>query len=460
MKIKLGIIAPFVLEIGILLLYSSIRYQVIDRSILIIILIFMYPILIAYVLSPFMITFFTQMDKEIEQLLNNEFDILLGSYSDDFSDFEDNRTIIQQNRTILQIKDNIDIDIGKRIRSKLIPILKNHALENYKDTFFSRDIRTNKEYSLEYFEGLTLFSLLTLFFIMFDLTLLILMGFGTYDLYFIVLDHISDPIILLSVSLLFALIGLLSFGLFLYARKRMIAYLPYSIPILFNENTRDQYIRRETLRSILQYNYDNITDRDHQKRFGSIFVRNVDSIVTPLLRDEVIIHARTELARKLAWKEYSEIVLSEEIKQEKTPLQNLLIGKKIAKLQIKEKFLLGLNSDYEFVLHELHKWTTINDEHKLVAYFKLYRIIEHIFKQIITVYNILDDDGDYNFYNYISEMKHRNLLNENERLQLHNFRHRRNMLMHEPGTELGVSKETILSILEIMNNLLNRLDKL
>ena len=39
MKLKLGIIAPFILEIGILLLYTSIRYEEIDRAILVLVVV-------------------------------------------------------------------------------------------------------------------------------------------------------------------------------------------------------------------------------------------------------------------------------------------------------------------------------------------------------------------------------------------------------------------------------------
>ena len=187
MKLKLGIIAPFILEIGILLLYTSIRYEEIDRAILVLVVLLMFPVFLAYVFAQFLITYRARLEKEITERLDIEFDKLLGfEHNGESSLLEDSRVLIQENM-------NLHSEVGESIKGSLIPILTERSLALYKDTYYSRETEIKQEKSLEYFEALSLFSIFTTIFFALDLITVWIMGITSVDLYFITLELVAGP---------------------------------------------------------------------------------------------------------------------------------------------------------------------------------------------------------------------------------------------------------------------------
>ena len=93
MRIPLGVFGPLYLQVSILFLYSAIRYSVFDRSLIIIVVILLFPALILSVLAPFTITYSAQLSKKIGNRLNNELDHLLVSTTT-YSENDESRTLL------------------------------------------------------------------------------------------------------------------------------------------------------------------------------------------------------------------------------------------------------------------------------------------------------------------------------------------------------------------------------
>ncbi len=456
MKIRLGIILPFLLQIGILLMYQAIRYQIIDGPILVVILLTIFPSFLIYVWAPFILIFFLNLKETINIRLNSEYDKLIGSTLKEYRPIEESRTMLNESGRF-----NLSSDqelISDAIKGRIIPQLTAGAITSYKDNYYSRDLEIHQERSIEYFEALTLFSILTGAFFLFDLVLVWIMSLTTIDLYFIVLDQIEEIGITLALSFIFIVLIVFSILLFFHTKKRLIHFIPYVIPIAFNEDPEEQYIRRESIRSILDYNFDNIIDRSVQRKHASLINDTMSDLIQSLLRDEVIISSRTQLARKLAWKEYSRLIVSEEVKKSSL-LELLLLGESIAGVRLNDEHLIGLNSDYELIQDELGDWKNRDPDSHLITYFRLYRVIEFVFREISNSLSLISPDEEYNFFKIIKILEDRKLLSNAEATTLHNLRQRRNQLMHEPGVTIDTSRKVIEKTIKVADSILGKMDK-
>ncbi|MHA2252423.1 MAG: hypothetical protein ACXAD7_18800 [Candidatus Kariarchaeaceae archaeon] len=452
MRVKLGIFGPLLLEVGILFLYSTIRYQVLDRALVAWVVLLLFPSLFLTVLAPFIITKFAKLESKLALRLDTELDNLVLA-DRGYESKDETRTLMREQ---IFLQDAHKTTIGKSIKVKLIPLLLKRALRHYKDTFYSRSTKTRPTNSLEYFESLTLFSSLTSILLSLNILVVWTMHFTDVDLYFIKLDKVETPGITISLSIIFILMLILTYSLFLYARERLLSYLPYVVPILFNEPVDEQYLRRETIRSIVSYNMDNLVDRRDQKKYKDLFSSAIDELLTPLVRDEFLITARTEFAHKIAWREYSSIQNSGKPTDDaqKTPLERLFHGDRIGKLRLDEKDLLGLNSDLDYISSNLQKWDALNNEERTIVYFQVYRLIEFIYREITLSLDLLLEDSEYNLYNSITALFEIGYLTKDDKKNLHNLRYRRNKLMHEPGIRLDVSNVSVLEILSTLNSTL------
>lgn len=454
MKIKLGILVPFLLQIGILLMYQAIRYQNIDSPLIVVILLTIFPSFLIYVWAPFILIYFLKLRETISSRLNEEYDRLIGSTLKEYRPIEESRTILNESG-----KFNLSSDqdlISATIKSRIIPQLTDGAITSYKDNYYSRDLEIHQERSVEYFEALTLFSILTSAFFMLDLVLVWVMGFTTIDLYFIVLDQIEEIGIVIALSLIFIILIVFSILLFYQTKKRLIHFIPYVVPIAFNEDPEEQYIRRESIRSIMDYNFDNIIDRSVQRKHAQLINDTMSDLVRSLLRDEITISARTQLARKLAWKEYSRLIVSEEVKKSSL-LELLLLGEQIASVKLNDEHLIGLNSDYELIQDELSDWKNRDPDSHLITYFRLYRVIEFVFRAISNSLSLISPDEEYNFFKIIKILEDKKLLSNAEATTLHNLRQRRNQLMHEPGVTIDTSRKVIEKTLKVADSILKKM---
>lgn len=456
MRVKLGIVGPLYLQVAILYLYSTIRYSTLDRSLFVLIVIFMFPTLILSVLAPFLISTFANLPKRIKDRLDHELDTLLISNS--YKDYDESRTLLVPQPFLIDMNPKI----SDSIKEKLVPPLTQRAIAHYKDNFYSRNERINPVRSLEYFESLVLFSLISMILFTIDLIILLLMNLRDVPLYIIVLDKISDP----EIILIFSIIGIsaivLSYSLFRYSRERMIYYLPYVVPILFNEPGDEQYFRRETIRSLMSYNLDNLIDRNDQKRYRGPLSHAIDELLVPLLRDEFLISARREFASKIAWRDYYRII-NEEQREGTTDhgltyLERLLMGQSVGKIKLNEKDLLGLHSDLGSIMDQVVIWGKLSSEKRIMLYFQLYRLIEYVLKDIVVCLNLaLEEDDENNLYGALKTLYGIGYIDDNGKRALNDLRYRRNKLMHEPGITLDVSVQSITEILDIVNSLLEDL---
>ncbi|MCY3410760.1 MAG: hypothetical protein INQ03_03895 [Candidatus Heimdallarchaeota archaeon] len=450
MKLKLGILAPIGIQVGILFLYSSIRYQVIDRAIVTVLMLLIFPILIFYVLYPFVITEFGQLKKRIDKRLDKEFNSIFLSDS--------TSTALERSRTILEekmvIKENSMV--SENIKSKLIPLLTKRALLNYQNEFYSRDNKIKVERSLNYFESLMHFAILNIFFFIFDLILIIIMWFTSVNLYVIVLDEIISKPVFFSMLITSILVLVFSGFLYRYAVDKVEYFLPYVLPILFSEDKEEQYFRQQTIRSLLSYNLDNLLDRREQKIHHKLFSKAQEELVNELISEELVITARKEFAQKIAWREYASIFQNVNIGKDSL-LEQLLVGKRIGELKIDEKDLLGLNSDFEYILAHVEQWKKQTTDSRIIAYFRLYRIIEYIIRTVVSVNGYITDEEENNLFNGIKALQKQKLIDDQAVTALHNLRYTRNKLMHEPGIDLKIARKSFTENIEVINNLLEKL---
>lgn len=453
MRVKLGILGPLYLQVAILFLYSTIRYQVLDRALVVVILLLLFPSLILTVLAPFIISLFANLSGRLETRLTAELDKLVLAERP-YETVEESRTLMIEN---LFLGDTHKREISESIQKKLVPSLSKRALAHYKDNFYSRQEKINPVRSLEYFESLVLFSSINSILFIFDIIIVWIMNFKSLPFYFIELDQINDTSITFSITI-FLLLGLaFSYLLFFYSRERLIQYLPYVVPVLFHEPEDEKYLRRETIRSLTSYNLDNLIDRKDQKKYRESVGLALDELLIPLLRDEFLITARAEFANKTAWREFSSIISSEGIQSSedtKSILEQFLLGAKIGPVKLNEKDLLGLYSDQEYIKEQLQNWDKLSQEKRMIVYFQLYRITEYIFREILICMNLPPEDEEYNLYNSIKILFGIGYLNEEDKKILNNLRYRRNKLMHEPGISLEVSSNSVNEVLLTIANVL------
>ncbi|MCE7735902.1 MAG: hypothetical protein GPJ54_13555 [Candidatus Heimdallarchaeota archaeon] len=453
MRVKLGILGPLYLQVAILFLYSTIRYQILDRSLVVVILLLLFPSLILTVLAPFIISIFANLNNRLQTRLSSELDDLIRSERS-WEPQEESKTLMIEE---LFLGDSHKSEVSDSIKKKLVPLLSKRSLAHYKDNFYSRTEKIKPVRSLEYFESLVLFASINSILFIFDIIVVWIMNFQSLPFYFIKLDKIEDPGITISVTI-FLLLGLaFSYMLFFYSRERLIHYLPYVVPILFHEPEDEKYFRRETIRSLTSYNLDNLIDRKDQKKYRESLGFALDELLVPLLRDEFLISARSEFASKIAWREFASVIQSEGsfgANQTKSILERFLLGEKIGPVKLNEKDLLGLYSDQEYIKDQLYKWDSLSREERMIVYFQLYRLTEFIFREITLGLNLVPEDEEYNLYNSIKILFGVAYLSEDDKKILNNLRYRRNKLMHEPGISLEVSAHSVSDVITTITHIL------
>lgn len=454
MRVKLGLIAPFAIQIGILYLYSSIRYQVIDRAIVTLILLLLFPIIILYVLFPSTIIFIGQLERRISNKLLSEMDAILFS-ENDVDNLELEKTIVEK-----EFFFNDNPTISSRIKDRLIPMLTKRAINTYQTTFFSREYKIQAEKSLNYFESLFHFSILNGGFFIIDAILLISMYFRSLNLFFITLDRILEFSIFLILFVITISIILLSIYIYKFAIGKIEIFLPYVVPILFTENKDEKYLRRQTIRSIFGYNLENLLERRDQLKYSPLISGTIESLVEPLLKEELLITASKEFARKIAWREYSALIQSDLIEKnywQSTPIERLFIGLNVGEMKIEEKDLFGLNTDIEYILDVLNNWKQKSKDTKLIAYFRLYRIVEYIMKEIGKIYKMQSDQDD-TLYTVLKNLLDLEKIDKNQFSLFQGIRLRRNKLMHQPGISLQISREIFIESIDTLNFILEDLE--
>ena len=234
-------------------------------------------------------------------------------------------------------------------------------------------------------------------------------------------------------------------------------YLPYAVPILFSEKAEEQYLRRETIRSLVDYNFDNLIDRSKQRAIAKQIDEVMSTELNPLLTQEIMIVGRTEFAQKLAWREYSKLIKQDILSnpgEEKRLIEKLSVGERIGPIQIDEKNLLGLHSDVEYINYSREHWSDLNDETRIFVYFQLYRVVEFIIKQISLSMGLHKEEHEFNLYNTINTLFEKNYLDEVGKDELHNLRYRRNRLMHKVGASLEVSLSNMRVCIDALDTIL------
>lgn len=454
MRLRLGILTPFVLEAGLIFVYSSIRYRTLETSLVTVILTFIFPVIIIYVLSPHIVAFITGLYNRIEGKISEELNryILAPYYA------------TEQGRTQMLAKMVADPSkvqgISEAVKKALVTPLTLKSYTFYKDNYNSRSNETRQEKSFEYFESLILFSSILLVFFSLDLIMVWVASFGDVQLLFITIDVIESPIIMLILSTIF-IVGIgASALLLLYAINRFDALLPYSIPILFTEPEDELYLRRETIRSLVTYNFDNLMDRVHQKRHKNIIESVVANELKELLQEEVRITARKEFAQKLAWREYINLLnigISSSQGETTSRLEDLSLGQKIGPVTLDEKDLLGIHSDLNYINARLEEWSKIPAETKIFVYFQIYRVVEAVLREVSLSLDLHEEDDEFNLYDGLTKFENEGYINKEEKSVLNNLRFRRNKLMHEPGISLDVSRDGIEDVINVLETILEKI---
>ncbi len=380
-----------------------------------------------------------------------------------YGDHDEDDTL-EISKTLSEIKFNYqqNPNITKRVNEKLIPLLTSRAIESYQNNFYSRENKIQAEVSLNYFESLFHFAILNGVFFIINTILLIRMKFASVNLYFIKLDKIDEFGIFIGLLIIFLSVVILSVFIFRFSITRIEIFLPYVLPILFTENKDEKYLRRQTIRSLLSFDMDNLLERRDQHKYGKLINSSIEKLVEPLLNEELLITASKEFAHKIAWREYSALIQNDLIDKgfwQSTPLERLFIGLKIGDLQIDYKDLFGMNSDLEFILDILNNWKKKSKDTKLIAYFRLYRVVEYIIKEIGKVLDIRkeSDESVYTILKVLYDMKK---IDSKQLSMLQELRHRRNKLMHQPGISLQISREVFIENIDILNFLLEGIENL
>ena len=456
-------IGPLLVQLFFAFLYSSIKYQSLDTRIFTLFLLFTFPLVLQHVLSPFLLSYIGGFDARIRKLLDRGLNLVLSEQNElEVTQASSLRNfgIIEENR----------LSVIEEVKNSLIPVLIKPALNAYHDNFYSRDTDEKEIRSLEYYESLALYSLFSIIFFVSDLMLVFLLKFTSINLFVLELDYIAEWSFVLVVAISLIAGITLNFILLQYSVSKIEQYLSYAVPGIFYENPEKNLLRKETIRSLLEYKSDYLVSKSTQKRNRDIFDSAKKSILDSILREEFIVESRKNVALKLAFKEYSLILAAKLKEREQQNQQSLLdhvfLGEKLGEhLLFKNHELLGLNSDLIYVRSQITSWQTLAKESKEMTYIQLYRLSERLIKQIYFYFAEIDEIDaseatSVNFFDGIKWLQKENILDKSGYDLLNHFRFLRNKVIHEPGTGLVVSNKTLLDVLEEIDGLLLKIRKL
>ena len=462
-RIMIGMIGPLLVQLFLAFLYSSIKYQALDTRLFTLFLLFTFPLVLKHVLSPFLLSYIGGFDGRIKKLLNRGLDLVL----DEKSELKGGGSNSQAS---FGIRENNRQSVIEEIKSSLIPLLIKPALSAYHDTFYSRDTEEKEIRSLEYYESLALYSLFSIIFFVTNIIVVFLLKFTSINFFVLELDFITEWSFVIAVASVFAISIVLNYILLRYSVNKIEQYLPYAVPGIFFENPDKSLLRKETIRSLMDYNYDYLVSRGTQKRNRELFDSTKKSILFSILKEEFIIESRKNLALKLAFKEYS-LILADKIKEReqknrKSLLDHVFLGEKLGEhLLFKNHELLGLNSDLIYVRSQITNWRALAKESKEMTYIQLYRLIERLIKQVYFAFAEIEttdvsEATGVNFFDGIKWLQKENILEKNGYGLLNHFRFLRNKVIHEPGTELEVSSQTLIDVLEEIDNMLQKMGRI
>jgi hypothetical protein len=466
-RVVVGMLGPLMLQIFLVFLYSTIKYDIFDSRLFSLAFIIAFPLLIMHVISPFLLTYFGNFEKRIDKLFRNGFEqVLIKNQTN--TDLDEERSALGKS---INITDDDRLKIVEEIKNTLTPVLVKPAIDTYKDTFYSRTDRQYLEQeisSLEYYESLALFAIYSMIFFTMDLVTLMFMKYTSLQLVIITLDRVIEWRVFLSLAIPSLVIILINAGLFKYSLDRLEKYLPYVVPALFLENEEKNYLRKETIRSILSYNFDNLLPRGVQYKSKGVIDKAQHELVSSLLKNEIMVKSRQNFALSLAFREYS-IWLTRKMEQrdkrgQPTLLDKLLLGERIGRVVIDSEALLGLNSDLIYTRTQISKWKSLKKEQKEMTFLLMYRLVERLIRELGVFYLPTDSDNnnkdDFNFYEIIKELFKKKYLEKPEYDILNNFRYLRNKVIHEPGTEIEVSSRTLIDIMTVVNDVLKRFNSI
>lgn len=455
-------IAPLFFEMSLIFLYSSIRYDLLDPRAILGAIVFFFWIVAMYVMSPFLLVMFGNFERRFgEKITQGLHEVLIPL---------DTKTKDEPLHSSL----NLDLNVAKEereevlksIENSLVPQLSRHAVKYYIDSFYSRDYEKSNRRALdnlEYYESLALFSIYCAFFLLIDIILIWIMKFYTVELFFITLDRIETWNFVYAFSIIFVFGILFLTYAFIHSLPYIDEYVSFTVPIMFRESSMSSFIRKESIRAIVSYNFDNLVSRKEQRQIANTISNTLDHLLHDLLEDELMITSRKRLALKLAWREYAKY-LRERVEIKETQgkqrfLDRLLLGEKIGKMQIDESELLGLNSDLSFIRGQLNKWQKLNSAQRTLVFLSLYRITERLIKEAVSSFVDLDEQP-LNFFEQTRVLLEKNILSTSAYDKINEFRYTRNKLIHEPGMSLDVSSNVISQVLTALNQMVGKMAKL
>lgn len=353
-------------------------------------------------------------------------------------------------------------EIVEEIEEELVPLLLTPALDHYRDNFYLRSADLLEKATAEYYESLVLFAIYTFIFMGTDLVLIWMMKYGSIDFIVITLDQITN--IWFSRLLLGTLIIIMGLSLYLarYALRELEKFFPFIVPYLFYEPAEDSLLRKESIRNIAAYNYDNLLTRKEQYLYKELLQQVQQRILSPLLFKEISIESRRTLAARFAFQKYSSILAAKLEQREQhgqnTKIDRLLLGESIGELQLAHESLLGLNADFMFVRKQLGNWNALDELQHQLTFLYLYRICEVIIRAAGNLFiAISEESSETNYYESIRLLKDNKVINLKDYGNLNNFRYLRNKLIHEPGVSINVSQSSLQDILRALHNLLDNL---
>ncbi|RMG32442.1 MAG: hypothetical protein D6732_13370 [Methanobacteriota archaeon] len=461
-RLIIGVLTPILFEVSLIFLYSSIKYDTIDfRAVLGGIVLFFWVVAL-YVISPFVLVKFGKFEKRFGAIIREGLHQALIT-GENTATSDPTQSSLSLDLNVAKAEQEI---VMKSIEENLIPQLAKSSVNFYTDTFYARDYtKSNRTaiMNLEYYESIALLSLFTMFFLLLDFLLLFIMKFTSIDFIFITLDQISNWGFFFTLTFYFVVSFLVMFIAFRHSLPFIDEYVSYTIPIMFRESEMSSFIRRESIRSIVSYNFDNLISRKEQKRAKDVIESTMDHLLHDLLEDELMISSRRKLALKLAWREYSKLLSAKVEEREKKGkhryLDRLLLGERIGSMQIDESELLGLNSDLSFIRDQLNRWGKLNSAQRTVIFLSLYRITERIIKEAVSVFVDLEENP-LNFYEQTRYLLEKDLISVSAYDKINEFRYTRNKLIHEPGVSINVASNTITQVLSALNQLVGNISKL
>lgn len=437
LRFFLGILLPVLIEFGIYETYLYLNPRLTPNFEILFLLIPLLLILLnIYILSPNLIYFSSRINEYYKSWLQNYL----------------NR-IFKKNEELLDEKEKSFIREG--IENEVIPSLQRSLREEYMRKFHDRKLE-GLDASLTYQESLFLFSLFSVVVNAINIGLIFYVHSNSISFLNIYLDQITNIGYILFFASIFGIFLVISLYLLIRSQREIKHLISLSLSGLF---PRVKSLQQETallkLEAFKNFDWEQLDPKLVQmETIGEIIKETIYDDLVSLIRDSLL----AETGKRLLWKKYNCILEKIELPEKKRErLERSFFSLDVlrtAKSLISEQEFQAIKKDLLDVRKKIDLWDEMGEEDKITGFLYLFRVLETIFRNILLQFGV--ELAQPSFHSMTSLLWDLELIDRREKDFLHQIRIQRNAILHNTGQLRPLSRQTMDTMQELVENILVR----